>query len=109
MIHIGIYTDEGSRGYVHYEPSTKEVVVSHPSSDIRTKVYKFLTTEREVRVPMSDNMGDFQDFTIIPSDNQGYLEITLCEMYHRIGVHVDWTDKGENIVKSDKEVYYIIN
>lgn len=109
MIHIGIYTDEGKRGYVHYEPSTKEVVVDHPSSDIRTKVYKYLVTEREITLSASHEVGDYMKHKIVPKENIGFLELSLCEMYHTIGVHVDWTDKGERIVKSDTTTYHIIN
>lgn len=109
MIHIGIYTDDDKRGYVHYEPSTKEVVVDHPSSDVRTKVYKYLVTKREVTLSASNEIGDYVKHEIIPKDNQGFLELSLCEMYNNIGVHVDWTDKGERIVKSGATTYHIIN
>ncbi len=108
MISIGIYNDE-SKGYIHYEPKTKEVVVSHPSSEVRTRVYKYLTNEREVKLSNSDKVGDFVLAKIVPTDNQGFLEISLCEMFHNIGVHVDWSDKGERVVKSGKVVYEIIN
>lgn len=109
MKNIAIYTDNEERGYVHYEEDTKEVLVSFSNEQIRRKIYKYLTTEREFILPASSEIGDYMKHITVPTENLGFFELSLCEMYHSIGVHVDWSDRGEKLAKSGNTKYIIVN
>lgn len=88
---VAIYVDD-KRGYVHYNPFTHKVMVTNPTDKIRWAVHRYLTTERDFHLPGSNEVGDRKIIQGIPTDSTGLLELSLCEMFHTIGVHVDWGD-----------------
>ena len=88
---IGIYVDD-NRGYIHYNPYTKQITVTNPIDKIRWAVYSYLTTEHSYRVPASNEMGDFREVVVLPTESASHVQFALCEMFSRIGVHVDWKD-----------------
>jgi len=86
---------KGVRGYVDYNPYTREVLVSHEDSEVRRKVYRYLTTEQEFRVSGDPSLvGCFDNRRHIPTEASHWVELALCMLNHRTGVHVDWKDEG---------------
>lgn len=89
-MNIRVYTDTGKDGTVQYIEDTKEVLVSSETDNIRWAVYKYLTSKRDFTVPVDEKQGNFMTVSIVPSDDLGFFQLALCEMYGKIGIHVDW-------------------
>jgi len=120
-----IYTDKDNLGFVFYDENDHSVMVTHPDINIRRIVYSYLTKEKEFTVPASNNVGDSRIIVKKPCENVQFMEMGLCEMFHAIGVHVDWgnpdntggstmepeVDKQVTVIKSldDEKSFEIIN
>ena len=93
---VSIYTDE-ARGCVIYTPYTKEVEVHHPDVKVRKRVYRFLTSPQTIRTgDGSGRKGAFKEREIMPTDSCPMMELALCTMNAKIGIHVDWSDPDNN-------------
>jgi hypothetical protein len=93
MMRVSIYTDDGKRGLVFYDTSTKEVMVSHPDPSVRESVRMYLNNDVSFRMPMGQHRGAFVDIFEKPTESKSFLEMGLSQMYYTIGVHVDWTSE----------------
>lgn len=86
---VAIHKD-GIPGTVKFNVDRGEIMVSHPDEEVRNTVRRYLTTERTFTIP-GKHVGQkwMEDHT--PTDHPMYLDMALCEMFHRTGVHVDWS------------------
>lgn len=89
---IAIYVEEG-RGFVYYDPSTRDVMVTHPNMKVRQAVRKYLMTERPFIMSFSKKKGSRTIVYETANNSVHLMEMGLSEMFHNIGVHVDWGDK----------------
>lgn len=85
-----IYTDDLKYGFISYNENNKEILVTHPNKEIREKVRKYLQTPRQFSLPRSNTPGDKIRKTLCAVDSANKMDMALCEMYSRIGVHIDW-------------------
>ena len=108
---VSIYTDNDDRGYVNYNPFTREVIVQHPNQNIRKRVYRYLSSKQDIGISKGNEIGSVGITTVNPLDNSTTLQIVLCTMYNKISVHVDWSDAlydkdnsldNEEVVKSEE-------
>ena len=51
-------TENGERGTVDYNETTKELTVTHKDEAFRQKVIDYLTTERPYTIPTSQRLDD---------------------------------------------------
>lgn len=89
---------EDQYGWVYYDSLNKEVMVSHPNRAVRNTVRHYLNNARPFMFPSSNNLEELGNriaVEVVPTDNQGYLELALSEMFSNTGVRVDW-GKGED-------------
>lgn len=87
----------GEYGWVEYEPSNKEVMVTHPNEEIASRVRQYLKRDREIAV-VDPNLpegavGGKRHMVVTPLSSSENLDMALTEMYHAIDVHVDWSKK----------------
>lgn len=87
---VAIYTDKDNLGFVFYNENDHSVMVTHPDINIRRRVHSYLISVKEFTVPGSNNIGDRRLLVKKPCENVQLMEMGLCEMFHNIGVHVDW-------------------
>ncbi len=89
MYKVAIHYNE-KYGFAKYNPETRELLVTHPNPRVREKVYKYLTTTRSITQPADPKHGGIQLVRITPTDSVEDIDISLCEMFYNIGLHVDW-------------------
>lgn len=118
LIYIGSSKDKNT-GFVYFDEGDHSVMVTHPHIEVRRRVYEYLNTPKEFRVPQSSEVGSMMLIIKKPNESVSLMEMALCEMYSTIGVHVDW-NSSENVggstfehtiaksINKDKE-YKIIN
>lgn len=100
-----IYTDDSREGIVFYDPSTKEVMVTHPDIIVRKLVRRYLTAVHTFAYPDPD--GDTGRIFEKENANESIntIDQALTSMYMSIGVHVDWdsdlnTEHTDSIVQA---------
>lgn len=65
-------------------------MVSHPELEVRNRVRNYLNTEKGFRIPLTREVGSRALIYEKPNKSKQFMQMGLCEMYHSIGVHVDW-------------------
>lgn len=103
-------TKNGKVGFVDYNHKTKELIVEFPDAVTKNKIVKYLTTEREFRIPESQVLDDYRIDKELPAENLMYMELALCGLYNVTEVWVNWetrtggTDEVEPPINKAKEV-----
>ena len=101
-----IYSGD-TTGWVSYDEICHQVMVTSKSEEMRMAVYNYLTTEHQFTMPK----GKSYEYVVeVPTETIYYLEMALCEMYHSIGIHVNWGKKIQELHDiEDSTKYNIIN
>lgn len=81
----------GKNGFVFYDDSNKEVMVTHPDEKVREGVRHYLTNERGfITTGLSGKIGDRMTIAHKPNERKDLMEMALCEMKNSIGIDVNW-------------------
>lgn len=89
IIEVGIKAG-GKTGQVVFDDVANVLRVSHPVKSVRDKVRKYLTTKRIFKIPESDSFDDYREDVALPTDEQTYFRLALCELFTYEGVWVVW-------------------
>lgn len=76
---------EGSIEYID-----KDFTIDFPDEDTIKEITTYLSTPKTFRIPESNQIDDFREDTVLPTDDLTYFELALCSMHSAIGVWVDW-------------------
>jgi hypothetical protein len=89
---VAIYVKDKNEdtGFVYYNPSDKSVMVTHDDADVRKRVRQYLKATKQFVVPGSIHVGSRRILEAKPIESIEFMDMGLCEMFHSIGVHVDW-------------------
>lgn len=68
-------------------------MITHPDRSIRKRVSNYLSSNKDFRVPMTKQRGSFVIVESKSTESPAFLLMGLSEMFHAIGVRVDWNDK----------------
>jgi hypothetical protein len=79
----------GQEGRILYDPEdVAGFIVEHPDPRVVEAVRQHFTTRREFRIPESQEIDDFRVDFVLPTTDENYFIMALCEMQAAIGV--DW-------------------
>jgi len=81
---------EGKTGKIRYNEEEKKVDVSGFSDDIAKNILKYMNTEQVFYIPESQDIDDFREDKVKPTENQTYAELALCHIWAALRVWVDW-------------------
>ncbi len=81
---------DGVKGTIEYLGKIKDFIVSIDDSAISEAIQRYLTTEREFRIPESQKIDDYRVDTAKPAENRTYFELSLNTLYAKTGVFVEW-------------------
>lgn len=82
------------RGFVEYDPRSKELTVEFPDEDVRLEVEGHLTTAQAYRIPESQELDDFREELAVPTDSLMHMELALSALWSHTEAFVHW-DKEE--------------
>jgi hypothetical protein len=86
---VAIHNDD-AKGFVHYNESTKEIVVEFPDGSVKKKVENYLHKRRAYKIPESQRIDDYRVDNEYPYTSKMYFELAMCTLYHNTNVWVDW-------------------
>ncbi|MBW8001748.1 MAG: hypothetical protein FVQ80_06960 [Planctomycetes bacterium] len=78
------------KGSVEYLEKIKDFIVSIDDSVISEAIQRYLTTEREFKIPESQKIDDYRIDSAKPAENRTYFELSLNTLYANTGVFVHW-------------------
>ena len=80
----------GTTGKLRYIEKDKKVEISGFEDDMTENILKYMNTEQVFYIPESQDIDDFREDTVKPTENQTYAELALSHIWAALRVWVDW-------------------